>query len=222
MIKVVWISIHDLDALPSIGSLCNGLPDEFVKRADSYVKEKDRFFSLLGKLLVAFCYRLMYNKEIDWSKADFSDSSKKPKYDGDFYFNISHSGTIVACAFSHEDIGLDIQQINPIDGLDYKLALTEEEYDVVLKSEDKHKAFWEYWVLKEATLKLTGEGLLGDLHVFNFSNRNSSLMYQGRLIHTSSFVFLDNEDYLGALAVNNSGLITNIQEVKFNKEGLLY
>lgn len=222
MIKVVWISIHDLDALPSIGSLCNGLPDEFIKRAESYVKEKDQLFSLLGKLLVAYSYRLMYNAGIDWSKADFSDWSKKPKYDGDFYFNISHSGTIVACAFSNEDVGLDIQQINPIDGLDYKSVLTEVEYDNVQKSKNQLKSFWEYWTLKEATLKLTGEGLLGDLHGFNFFNRDGSLMYQGQLIHTCSFVFPDNEDYLGALSVNNPGLNTNIQEVRFNEVGILY
>jgi 4'-phosphopantetheinyl transferase len=226
LIKVIWIDINDIDVLPNINGFESGLPKEYIDRASNYVKEKDRFFYIMGKLLVAHSYWLMYSQEIDWLKIDYPENFGKPKYDGDFYFNISHSGNILACASSRIDLGLDVQQMVSIDGLDLKSALTEDEYSKVQKSENKVQSFWEYWVLKEATLKLTGEGLLGDLQGFKFecldSKSTVSLKYKGRLIYTYKISFPDNEEFLGYIAIDKRKVFLDTQKVKLNERGVLY
>jgi phosphopantetheinyl transferase len=226
LIKVVWIDINDIDVLPNIHDIDFNLPEEYIDRASKYVKEKDGFFSLMGKQLIAHSYRLMYQQEIDWKKIDYPESSAKPKYDGDFHFNISHSGNILACASSSIELGLDIQQMGSLEGLDIKSVLTENECMKVQKSENKLLSFWEYWVIKEATLKLTGEGLFGDFQGFKSisfdSKKNVCLTYKETIVYADKIIFPDNLDVLGYIATDKRKVFLDTQKLKLNERGVLH
>lgn len=86
----------------------------------------------------------------------------------DLHFSLSHSGRIAVCALAGQEVGVDIQQFGRIrDGLaerffspeDQQLIREWEEYGV-----RREEMFFRIWTIKEAYMKLTGEGMSQGLH----------------------------------------------------------
>ena len=77
-------------------------------------------------------------------------------------FNISHSGNMVVCAIDDKPIGIDIEQIRPID---LKLAnrfCTEQELKYLFLDNDNNEIltrFFKLWTAKEAYGKCIGKGI---------------------------------------------------------------
>jgi 4'-phosphopantetheinyl transferase len=80
------------------------------------------------------------------------------------YYNISHSGDYVACALANQQVGLDIQQHKeaPYQKI-LRRMVPEAEMDAILSAPDLKQVFFDQWVLREAYIKWTGEGLARDL-----------------------------------------------------------
>ena len=77
-----------------------------------------------------------------------------------YYFNLSHSGDYVVCAFSDREVGADIQ-IHRAANME-KLAgryFSPAEADALGQAEDREAFFFRLWARKEAYGKLTGRGL---------------------------------------------------------------
>lgn len=79
------------------------------------------------------------------------------------HFNLSHCRTAVACAVSRRPIGVDIESRRPVSDALARHVLNAEEYHAVATAEDREIAFLTLWTRKEALLKLTGEGIRGNL-----------------------------------------------------------
>jgi 4'-phosphopantetheinyl transferase len=87
------------------------------------------------------------------------------------YFNISHSGEIVVCAFSKDvELGIDIEQMNEVSLDDFKENMLVSEWDKINKAEDRLYAFYDYWTQKEALIKAHGTGLNISLKLFEVIN----------------------------------------------------
>lgn len=83
-----------------------------------------------------------------------------------FQFNISHSGDLALYAVSRElTVGIDLEKIRPVQNLTplTKRYFTPAEHSAInsLPPDEREKAFFKAWVLKEAYVKATGEGLAG-------------------------------------------------------------
>lgn len=80
----------------------------------------------------------------------------------DLHFNLSHSGTLVACALGGHPVGVDVQTIvNPSPGL-VNYTLDEREIaHLEAQADDENKSlyFTKLWTLKESYAKATGTGL---------------------------------------------------------------
>lgn len=107
------------------------------------------------------------------------------------FFNISDSGEYLLVAFSDKEVGCDIQIIKPIEedrlmSLINKV-LTEKEkkkFALINESDNKNKSelrvmnnikveeFYKYWVMKEALVKKTGEGLSRELNTVEVDGEN--------------------------------------------------
>lgn len=97
--------------------------------------------------------------------------SGKPFIDGEnIHFSLSHTKEHVFCVLSAEPVGLDAEEMDR--QIDLRLAkkiLSPEEYAQFLQAEDQRLALLTFWVLKEAQVKFTGEGLRGYPNHTNFS-----------------------------------------------------
>ena len=89
----------------------------------------------------------------------------------DAHFNISHSGPYVACAVSDKPVGVDVEQIRPVEFCVIQRVCTEEEQKSIFGYMPKSgefttvtdrralTRFFEIWTAKEAEVKRTGAGL---------------------------------------------------------------
>lgn len=126
--------------------------------------------SLYGKLLVQMIVyrRFGINRESQkYLRGDYG----KPYLSnlGDFYFNISHSASVVAVATSNQQIGIDIEQIDCADDAVAKhfFAADEQEFIAYASAHEKSKRFYQIWTAKEAYIKYCGTGLNKSLSSFS-------------------------------------------------------
>ena len=93
--------------------------------------------------------------------------SGKPFYPGSgVKFNISHCGCTVAAAFSHGEVGVDIEAVRRFNPLVAERFFTEAERNYVGASSEmgeRTRRFYRIWTAKEACLKLYGVGIGGGL-----------------------------------------------------------
>ena len=76
-------------------------------------------------------------------------------------YNLSHSGKYIAFAIDSKPVGIDVEQIKPID---FKIAnrfftADENHYITSQRVEMKTIAFYRIWTKKESYIKLEGKGL---------------------------------------------------------------
>lgn len=80
------------------------------------------------------------------------------------HFSLSHSGSIALCAVSDKEVGADVQLITDFCEKICKKYFSKSEVKYIFASstqEDKTERFFRIWSLKEAYVKMTGEGLSG-------------------------------------------------------------
>jgi len=95
----------------------------------------------------------------------------KPYFPDDpIHFSISHCATHVFCVLSTVPVGIDAEcltrQVKPALA---KKILSPGEYAQYLEAKDPNLALLTFWVLKEAAVKCSGEGLQGYPSHTNFS-----------------------------------------------------
>ena len=84
-----------------------------------------------------------------------------------WHFSISHTKRRVFCALSRKNIGIDAEELDR--NINLKLAdkiLSETE---MARFDGTRQSLLKFWVLKEASVKLTGEGLRGFPNHTDFS-----------------------------------------------------
>jgi 4'-phosphopantetheinyl transferase len=81
----------------------------------------------------------------------------------DIHFNLSHCREAVACVVADHPVGIDVESVR-----DYKDGVVEytmnpQELALIAAAERPDAAFVRLWTMKEARLKLTGEGITNDI-----------------------------------------------------------
>ncbi len=107
------------------------------------------------------------------------------------YFNISHSRNYVVCAFSNQEVGIDIQVHRKGKGNIVRRFFPPEDQQLmerlVREGADPERIFFRMWAVKEAYMKLTGEGMRQglDQSVIEMENRkregHKELFRQGKI-----------------------------------------
>ena len=89
------------------------------------------------------------------------------------HYNITHSGKYVMCLFAGEEVGIDVQIHKKVN---YERILERmvpaDMIREILDADDMEKAFFTQWVLREAYIKWTGEGLSRDLRTISMDKGN--------------------------------------------------
>lgn len=76
----------------------------------------------------------------------------------DIHFNISHTKGLVVCAVGRTSVGIDAEKIKSYPRSVLR-KMTEEEKSYIQCADYQDEAFMRVWTMKEAMIKLTGEGL---------------------------------------------------------------
>lgn len=82
--------------------------------------------------------------------------------EGKYHFSITHTPEHVFCALSDRPVGIDAEELTRfvVPSLAGRV-LSPGEMEQYQGSADPHRAILTFWVLKEAAVKLTGQGLQG-------------------------------------------------------------
>ncbi|SHJ62966.1 4'-phosphopantetheinyl transferase [Clostridium cavendishii DSM 21758] len=150
-------------------NLIRYISKEKYKKVENFKFIEDKLRAIYGELLIR--NSIIEECKLDNSNLSFQYSKYgKPyvKNINNFHFNISHSGKWVVCATDKREIGIDIEEVKPIDVNIAKKIFCEEEYMEILKNDVKDRVakFYDYWTLKESFIKNIGEGLSFPLNSF--------------------------------------------------------
>lgn len=77
----------------------------------------------------------------------------------DIHFNLSHCREAVACAVDKVPVGIDVESVRPLKESLARYTMSESELQLIHSADNPALAFTRFWTMKEACLKLTGEGL---------------------------------------------------------------
>jgi len=146
-------------------------------RCQGFRLREDALRTLYGELMVRhlLCRDFAWNNE---AIAFGKDRDGKPFVkDFPFHFNLSHSGDFVVCAFGTQEIGVDVEQIKPID---LQLAKryfhpSEHRYLLAQKEDQRLDCFFSLWTLKESYMKYLGKGMSIPLDSFFFQISATSI-----------------------------------------------
>jgi 4'-phosphopantetheinyl transferase len=108
----------------------------------------------------------------------------------DIHFNLSHCKRGVMCVIDDHPIGCDIEEIE--EKLDIDLChfcYNDSEVEMIVSSTDPCVEFTKLWTKKEATLKLTGEGINNDLPSLFNQDTLDRLMFDMTVRKDKGFVY---------------------------------
>jgi 4'-phosphopantetheinyl transferase len=81
----------------------------------------------------------------------------------EIHFNLSHCREAVACAIGDRPVGIDVESVQRYRESLARYTMNDEELRLIAEAERPDVAFIRLWTMKEARLKLTGEGITNDL-----------------------------------------------------------
>ena len=161
-VDIQYIKEHFTDLLAM-------LYPERRERVKAFRREEPAYVSMTAGLLLQ---ELVQNRlgispsELELEKSECGKPSVKGH--SDFYFNLSHAGDYVVLGHGDAPIGVDIERIREKNEKVAKRCFTEQEYAYVLGGDEdtQRSRFYRFWTMKEAYLKLTGQGISVPLNSF--------------------------------------------------------
>jgi 4'-phosphopantetheinyl transferase len=134
------------------------LPFDKQKKISGYRRWEDAHASLFSYLLLS---EALKENENDFNIDQVKHTTfGRPYINENIDFNITHSGNYVLCATSRKGkIGIDIEQIKPLDISDFGNFMTQEEWNQIHGNPDPLNAFYTLWSCKEAVMKADGRGM---------------------------------------------------------------
>lgn len=170
MIKITMAGTSALSEEAVFQKYLEQLDETRKQKVRQCKKEEDKKRSLLAGYLLQVGVKEQLEKK-SGLQADATPLSLSYRYGENgkpylrdypnIHFSLSHSGEYVICAFSDHEIGADLQMHRKVrEGTAERFFSPEDRalfYET--KSVDEAAAFCRIWAVKEAYMKLTGEGM---------------------------------------------------------------
>ncbi|NLB09484.1 MAG: 4'-phosphopantetheinyl transferase superfamily protein [Clostridiaceae bacterium] len=138
--------------------LLTNMPAYRQEKIRSYIFEKDRLLSLGAGALLAYS---LGSRGISEHRDIQLGDNGKPYLSSRLHYNISHSGSKIVCSFSEQEVGVDLEQILPVDDslIRQVCVASEQAHLLQLEPEAQGREFFVLWTAKESYMKLRGTGL---------------------------------------------------------------
>ena len=189
-------------------------------------KEKNKIEKILGWIICRMEVALRYNVHPAEVRIDFHEKGKPffPDFP-DFNFSITHGGNIIAVAFcEHHEIGIDVEandrQANLMIAERY-FTPTEAKLLQKTPSQQRLHAFLRFWTIKEAYLKMTGNGLSKSLNSFEIQcHGNKIKIYENEKLQNCT-IFQDETDRKHIITVCVKGSENNFLLKRHNMKSII-
>lgn len=168
--EIIVLNIPSVMGADNYNWLLNLVSEEKRGKVKRLRLLKDAYRTLLGEALVraAIVSRLgISNEHIRFAMNEYGKPSLSGY--GHFQYNISHSGDWVAVFISNTPVGIDVEEVRPIDMNIAESFLSVQEFNRLMSHHEGERLprFYELWTLKESYIKCKGEGLSIPLHSFS-------------------------------------------------------
>lgn len=135
------------------------MPAERQNKALKYSNAIDRNMCVAGYWLLCHGLRNEYGIS-EYPQFSYNDYGKPSLTDfPHIHFNISHCKTGIACAISQNEVGIDIQDVQPYNPLVAERVCTAEEMEMLNNHSYPEHTFCKWWAIKESHLKFFGASL---------------------------------------------------------------
>lgn len=138
------------------------MPKKRQEKINFYRFWNDKYLSLGAGVLLSYGLKergLLQTETL----AVYNENGKPYFKDSGIFFNMSHSGKYAACAFSDDEIGVDIEKLSDVPKELMRAVCTDSEYRYLLAAGNKQKEdFFRLWTVKESFMKCIGTGLATD------------------------------------------------------------
>jgi len=153
------------------------LSEDTVERIRKFRRWEDVIRTVFSHLLVK--YMIQKKTGLDWTHIIIGRTQYgKPyvKHNTGLHFNVSHSGEYAVVAVSDMPVGIDIEEIKPVDFYALRNFFTKGEFDTLMLTEPAKRLnyFYELWTLKESYIKALGKGLDFPLDCFHITYMRES------------------------------------------------
>ena len=100
----------------------------------------------------------------------------------EIHFNMSHCREAAICAISETPVGIDVESIREYRESLVHYTMNDDEIVEITHSPNPALTFIRYWTMKEAVLKLSGEGIRNDLKtvLIGFANQIQTIVNEPR------------------------------------------
>ena len=164
------------------------LPGSLRDKHFRYKRWQDRAANLYSKILLVHGLQQFGLDHTALENIRYTEQGR-PYLEDSADFNISHSGEYIMCAVaSGTRVGIDIEEIKPVDFEDFTDLMSKEQWGKIRQSDDPLKAFFTFWAIKESIIKADGRGLSIPLN---------------DIVITSNTAFYDTKWYLKQLLIDD-------------------
>lgn len=148
-------------------------------RIERFRFEKDKIISVCSELLIRNKLSEILDVCPDEIKIDNYENGKPYVSNfNDIHFSLSHSGDMILLAVDKYRIGADTELIKKNCTSIAESFFTNSEYKNIMNSENPTKSFYSVWTMKEAYLKMTGEGITKGLDNFDVFDAKMKEMFK--------------------------------------------
>lgn len=201
---ILIADINDFDGVGKLEKYLNA--DEEIRREKYYYKRNKKCY-VISHGIVNYIYSKWIGckvKELPFDKGTFL----KPHIENEYQiqYNITHSKDLLAVGLSKYAIGIDVEYIDR--NIDYedivKMSFHIKERDFIQKDLN---LFYRVWVIKEAYLKLIGEGLnrpLNSFYIEQYLNKEQNeaiLVDEYKKRKDKAYIFYPLENYVGSFCL---------------------
>ena len=168
------------------------------KKVIRYRMPDDRKRSLAAGLIIR---KILNENGLSEDSLKYSENGK-PLADN-LFFNISHAGDYVVGVSSDREVGCDIEKIvdAPLEVTDRFFHLKEAEY--IKSAEDKNRAFFTLWTLKESYMKMTGRGMSLPLDSFEIIRKDQGFVLGKSPKRPGFFRTMEFENYIFSVCMES-------------------
>ena len=200
------VKVASVEPLGAPGALDDAMRQLSHYRRDKVVRyrfERGKWLSagaglLLDNMLMEHGLR---ERDMQYSRGEFG----KPTFTDypELHFNLSHSGTMVACALGDKPVGVDVQHIVELRPGLVNYTMSEKEiakFETLDDEEAKRLYFTQLWALKECYAKATGRGITHEFPSFDI-DENGDVIALSKLMPSATFKMYKLPDAVVSVAI---------------------